>query len=53
MAMIAVFLLGMNKTIAFLLILSISETVDAGKDTPHIMPAIKKKYTLIAYLPQM
>ena len=41
MAMITVFLLDMNKTITFLLILSIFETRVASKDTSHIMPAIK------------
>ena len=41
MAMITVFLLDMNKTITFLLILSIFETLDASKDTSHIMPTIK------------
>ena len=41
MAMITVFLLDMNKTITFLLILSIFETFDASKDTSHIMPKIQ------------
>ena len=41
MVMITVFLLDMNKTITFLLILSIFETLDASKDTSHIMPTIK------------
>ena len=51
MAMIAVFLLGMNKTITFLLILSISETLDVSKDTSHIMPTIKN--ISIEYLAQI
>ena len=41
MAMITVFLLDMNKTTTFLLILSIFETFDASKDTSHIMPKIQ------------
>ena len=53
MAMITVFLLGMNKTITFLLILSIFETLDASKDTQHIMPIIKKRYILIEYLAEI
>ena len=53
LAMTIVFLLGMNKTITFLLILSISETLDSSKDTQHIMPAIKKKYILIEYLAEI